>query len=783
MISNLDKVKNNKTNFYIGSSNPINIENKTNDKAKSTNKLEDLSFSVFLDSHIKSTPPNDDFFQNQIYKIYPKNTSEWVDSNKVTKCQSCPTKFSLFVRKHHCRACGGVFCYYCCNKYTKIPNKLVEVPKESELLTIYLKNSITKLAGKYDDTVSLVCNECNNKISNLNNIQYIIHICEFLALEDLYNIMLINKQWYNASVHYLSKFRNIQYKTPDHAYSQWECEMVWNIKEILLGHNSWFNILVKTAIVNNIVYKKDNMDELLNIINKYTNNKNTNCWYLMCSRKCNLQVDQIDFIDIIQYISLIPNFYNILWASDKLINILYILASIVNKDSFNKNNFIIVPYLVSSFKMLIQKTPDYLLISAKSVKSNDFFNKIFNCFTIDNLYKQVDENMLILLSFEYNYFKNKKIQEESDNKITNIINLYLKSLLAQYAATNYSITTNPETFELKNMINKTINIFNRLSIEKHHILSSLDTGSLPIIYPFNTRYLITDIIKINELQSSSCPLLITVMIQDNKFKSTKIEKKIILKTDANLRKEHIVSSLIIILQNKLIQQMNRGRIDFFEPIPTYKIIMINSDIGVIEFLDDCLTLKNISSKKYTLQNYILDNNKNSLIKTIKERFAKSLAISSCLSYVLGLGDRHASNIMVSKSGHIIHIDYGYILENPIHSTIVNNPIIRISNEMIDFLGGWNSEYYDLFKNYIIKVFDIIRLYSDIIINYYNILAIENIIDWTIFKKRLTDRFLNGMTFKDIEIVLLDVIESSSNSYGGVFIDICNEYGGKFKIWK
>ena len=40
-----------------------------------------------------------------------------------------------------------------------------------------------------------------------------------------------------------------------------------------------------------------------------------------------------------------------------------------------------------------------------------------------------------------------------------------------------------------------------------------------------------------------------------------------------------------------------------------------------------------------------------------------------------------------------------------------------------------------------------------------------------------------MTFKDIEVVLLDVIESSSNSYGGTFIDFCNEYSGKLKIWK
>jgi hypothetical protein len=748
-MSNLEKHK------ILSSSKPINIE-----------KNNDLSFSVFIDSQITNTPPTEDFLQSHIYKIYPKNTSEWVDSSKVTKCQSCPSKFSLFLRKHHCRACGGVFCYYCCCKYTKIPDKLFDIPKESELLTIYLKNTITKIAGTHDDTISLVCNECYNKINNLTNIQPIIKICENLSVPDLYKVLLVNKEWYNAGIHCLSKFRNIQYKPPDHLYTKWECDMVWNIRENLLDHNSWFNILIKTALINIIVYKKDIVDDLINIIND-TNiqHKKTKCWDLMCSRKCNLQNDQIDFIEIIQYISLIPNFDDVLWYNDKLIEIIYILCNKINSRIYDKNNLLIVPYLISSLKLLIQKTENYSLVS---LKANEFINNILNNFTTNKTFMKQDDNLLILLSFEYNYLKNKKNIQNYDDQIIALINNHLKLKLS---------------LELKNMIAKTINTLNRISIDKNNLIGVVDTNILPIIYPFNTKYLITNIIDVQILKSSSYPILVTVYIQDHKFKSNKIEKKFIIKTDSNLRKEYIVSSLIIILQNKLIQQMNRGRIDIFEPIPTYKILMINHNIGIIEFLDDCLTLKSIKSKNYTLQNYILDNNKDSQIKIIKERFAKSLAISSCLSFVLGLGDRHASNIMVSNIGHIIHIDYGYILENPFHSTIVHNPIIRISNEMIDFLGGWNSEYYDLFKNYIIKVFDIIRLYSNIIINYYNILANENIIEWTNFKKRLTDRFLNGMTFKDIEVVLLDVIESSSNSYGSSFIDFCNEYSGKLKIWK
>jgi hypothetical protein len=86
----------------------------------------------------------------------------------------------------------------------------------------------------------------------------------------------------------------------------------------------------------------------------------------------------------------------------------------------------------------------------------------------------------------------------------------------------------------------------------------------------------------------------------------------------------------------------------------------------------------------------------------------------------------------------------------------------------------------MFKNYTIHVFDILRLYSNIVINFYNILGYEKIMDWNKLKKKLTDRFMNGLAFKDIEVVLLDVIEASSNSYGGSFIDICNDYGSKLK---
>eukprot|EP01102_Stenamoeba_stenopodia_P017853 TRINITY_DN645_c0_g5_i1.p1 TRINITY_DN645_c0_g5~~TRINITY_DN645_c0_g5_i1.p1 ORF type:complete len:649 (-),score=164.41 TRINITY_DN645_c0_g5_i1:183-2129(-) len=37
----------------------------------------------------------------------------WVDDDAVEKCELCDAPFSFFVRKHHCRACGHIFCSTC----------------------------------------------------------------------------------------------------------------------------------------------------------------------------------------------------------------------------------------------------------------------------------------------------------------------------------------------------------------------------------------------------------------------------------------------------------------------------------------------------------------------------------------------------------------------------------------------------------------------------------------------------------------------------------------------
>ncbi|KAJ6661947.1 hypothetical protein lerEdw1_012794 [Lerista edwardsae] len=48
-----------------------------------------------------------------------KQTAEqrWLGDAEVNRCQDCQKEFGWMNRRHHCRMCGRIFCYYCCNNY------------------------------------------------------------------------------------------------------------------------------------------------------------------------------------------------------------------------------------------------------------------------------------------------------------------------------------------------------------------------------------------------------------------------------------------------------------------------------------------------------------------------------------------------------------------------------------------------------------------------------------------------------------------------------------------
>lgn len=51
----------------------------------------------------------------------PVTPPAWVPDESVRECMGCDAAFGFFRRRHHCRACGKVFCDNCSRYRSPIP--------------------------------------------------------------------------------------------------------------------------------------------------------------------------------------------------------------------------------------------------------------------------------------------------------------------------------------------------------------------------------------------------------------------------------------------------------------------------------------------------------------------------------------------------------------------------------------------------------------------------------------------------------------------------------------
>ena len=97
---------------------------------------------------------------------------QWVDDSESTNCYRCRVDFSTLRRRHHCRACGQIFCHACSSKQAAIPkygiekevrvcdvcfdklNSNVPLPNESDLPLEYLNSALYREAKASQETAA-----------------------------------------------------------------------------------------------------------------------------------------------------------------------------------------------------------------------------------------------------------------------------------------------------------------------------------------------------------------------------------------------------------------------------------------------------------------------------------------------------------------------------------------------------------------------------------------------------------------------------------------------------
>jgi len=100
-------------------------------------------------------------------------------------------------------------------------------------------------------------------------------------------------------------------------------------------------------------------------------------------------------------------------------------------------------------------------------------------------------------------------------------------------------------------------------------------------------------------------------------------------------------------------------------------------------------------------------------------FAKSMAAYSIICYVLAIRDRHNGNIMLDDEGHIIHVDFGFMLCGAPGGKVLqkmggfeHSGGFKLSKELAEVMGGPESPAFQVFREAVIDGMIAVRKEAD-----------------------------------------------------------------------
>lgn len=700
---------------------PENIDGEVSYMQK-LNSNKDISISMLIDNGL---PNSYDNYINE-FKPLPLKSSiniderkiyQWVSDSNITNCYHCNIKFTITNRKHHCRNCGKIFCNDCSNHFLEIPANIKTVVKEKNYLDY--KTYMNLLKG---EKLERVCSRCNEKIQELKELDKTINFMELLPLTifDYKNMLMVCKSWNKIAKYYLSSFREIQYNLPDHRYSKKEQNILWLNREYLSGHSKWILQLILASDWDNIGVRKK--EELISIIK--SQKRVCSCRELMCSRDCNETLQLEDVIIILSkrftYCELMKYMIGILYNCNQTELWCY-LSYLVNTLNFYKD-----------YSNISEEIENFLIKKTKN--SIALYNQLFWSIT-QNIHDNDNSNYFIR-------FRQKVIK----NLDKSIYRLFQNGYNFTHNLIKIADDNNGKTM-LENI---------RKYLNEYHF-ESRENFYLPV--DFNKSFSGIDINHIRIINSKTKPIILPCKYDDNSVYD------IMLKKD-DLRKEEIMMKIIKLMDILLKRDTN---IDF--QVTTYNILAISDEYGYIEFVPNSYTLYSIREEHgFSIQNFILERNREITIHEFRNKFVKSCAFYCVATYLLGIGDRHLDNIMITNDGKLFHIDFGYILGDEPKPLC---PEIRITPEMIDGMGGLNSQYYEQFKEYCGIAYNCLRRHSSIF--YILLSSLPNYmppigIDIEKIKYHILNKFIPGENYYEALQQFKYKIDINNNTYGEGLID-------------
>eukprot|EP00993_Chasmostoma_nieuportense_P007645 NODE_912_length_1771_cov_16.984185_g856_i0.p1 GENE.NODE_912_length_1771_cov_16.984185_g856_i0~~NODE_912_length_1771_cov_16.984185_g856_i0.p1 ORF type:complete len:533 (-),score=139.31 NODE_912_length_1771_cov_16.984185_g856_i0:172-1737(-) len=149
----------------------------------------------------------------------------------------------------------------------------------------------------------------------------------------------------------------------------------------------------------------------------------------------------------------------------------------------------------------------------------------------------------------------------------------------------------------------------------------------------------------------------------------------------------------------------------------YQVLALGPAIGLIETVPNASSLDSIKKTlpaETSLRSYFHRRYgplASPAFQTAQRNFVHSLAAYSLVSYLFQIKDRHNGNILLLDSGHLVHIDFGFML-NLSPGGMAFEPAFKLSAEYIELMEGEGSPLFHEYTQLMIDGFLECRKHTD-----------------------------------------------------------------------
>lgn len=647
--------------------------------------------------------------------LMKKKVYKPVEDYTVKCCSSCCTQFTMFNRKHHCRSCGKIYCNLCSQWKEIIPEKMVCYTNTEKWIDF--------------DKPERVCHECKLLIDEYKKISKIVQYMEIVCYDIPCTIRLstLSQSWYAATSIYLSGLRDMMHSFPSEILTEQRKKYLEsNIENgCITGHSKWILQYLKSGNVPpDVCCRKYNCDDLL------------------CGQGCTESLTIYDCIIVLNNSS-----YNLqakMYAIECMIKSQNMPNYLCN--FLPTEEVVVQDYILKNSYMF----PDFFWLSRVNVgtRSDIFKNKLLLCNTADALKYQ--ESLDLISHLEKNTGLNDlscKLQTLKFPFLGPFGTIYR----IEYDITSKISATKPIQIKYLSDTNevKTYSsfLYKKEDVRKDSIIVSV----VKLMYDL-CKDKISNIQKTDFLQSSAA-----VPIPNKSYKNYNTE---------NWTPQSLSPNSPQIFQNDVVPVVKQSteKAEYLNKnyLVTYGVIPTSPIAGFIEIVKDSLTLNDILSNG-SIPNYLYRPNIDKKVIDISNNYSVSLAFWTVATYLLGVGDRHLENIMITGDGLVFHIDYGFVFGADSTASF-----IRLDKNLIEGLGG--SNMYESFKSRCCDIYCCLRDYFPLIcsclfrlsninpkINGYNLTDsyIENF---------LSERFMVGLSSDDARSNFSNIIDKSKETF-------------------